>query len=129
MNVMKYEIGTPVFFYTMIDRVPGVIENAELTENGCWVYEIRIGETMLAKGVSENRIEVRVLFDKPKYNYGDRVLFKSAGEEQHVGMIKIIDRYGTFEQAEETSYDILVEGNPGCLYKHVRESDVIGLSE
>lgn len=44
----------------------------------------------------------------------------------HVGKVYIIDAYGTFEQNEEPSYDIMVEeyngtGKP-CLVKHIRES-------
>lgn len=129
MSAMKFDIGAPVFFYTMIDRVPGVVENAERNEKGNWVYEIKIGKTMIAKGVPEDHIEIRTLFDEPKYHHGDRVIFKASREEQYVGIVEIVDRYGTFEQAEEPSYDILVKGEPGCLYKHIRESDVIGPAE
>ena len=44
------------------------------------------------------------------------------------GKIYIIDKYGTFEQNKEVSYDILVEdwpetGRP-CLVKHVVESNI-----
>ena len=43
--------------------------------------------------------------------------------------IEIIDAYGTFEQDEEPSYDIFVQGNPGCLYKHIRQSWVLEVVE
>ena len=41
-----------------------------------------------------------------------------------VGKIDIIDPYGTFEQREEPSYDILVEED-NCLYKHICESEIV----
>ena len=75
---------------------------------------------------------------KPKYNYGDIVSFKItvsdvlSGKEadkeyELTGMIGIIDAYGTFEQNEEPSYDIWVDGGGypisyPCLFKHFRES-------
>ena len=43
-----------------------------------------------------------------------------------MGSIEIVDQYGTFEQAEEPSYDILVKEENGCLYKHIRESQIMG---
>lgn len=65
----------------------------------------------------------------PKYNYNDIVSFKIKDEDDVertlTGKVYIIDRYGTFEQHEEVSYDIIVDdyndGNP-CLIKHTRES-------
>ena len=129
MENMKFQVGDPVFLYTMIDRIPGVIENAEQDENGNWIYVIRISDTMYAKDVAEQKIETRTILEAPKYNRGDKVRFSAGKNEEYEGYIEIVDRYGTFEQAEEPSYDILVKGNPGCLYKHIRESMVIGLSE
>lgn len=66
-----------------------------------------------------------------KFNNGDIVTFTTRmyGETEDislVGSIEIIDRYGTFEQNEEPSYDILVDdfnGSP-CLFKHIRQSRV-----
>lgn len=49
--------------------------------------------------------------------------------DNQTGSVEIVDPYGTFEQAEEPSYDIWVKGNPGCLFKHIRESNVVGLAE
>ena len=129
MEDMKFQIGDPVFFYTMIDRIPGVIESSEINEKGNRVYVIRIGETMIAKNVAENCIEIRKILDAPKYERGDKVAFIAFEDEQYEGYIEIVDPYGTFEQAEEPSYDILVNGNTGCLFKHIRESKVIGFSE
>ena len=69
-----------------------------------WTYTISISATMIAKNVAEHRIVARTIVETPKYNRGDKVRFIT----------------------EEPSYDIWVKGNPGCLYKHIRESMVIG---
>lgn len=66
--------------------------------------------------------------DPVKYEYGDWVKFKikmfeSTAENEYVGQIAIIDRYGTFEQNEEPSYDIYVP-EMNCLFKHFRQSAV-----
>lgn len=60
----------------------------------------------------------------PKYVLGDVVRFSYPGGAVLEGMIAIVDRYGTFEQNEEPSYDIYRLDN-NTLYKHVRESYVI----
>lgn len=65
----------------------------------------------------------------PKYDYNDVVSFKIKDDNDVerilAGKVYIIDRYGTFGQHEEVSYDIMVDdykdGNP-CLIKHIRES-------
>ena len=90
---------------------------------------IRISDTMYADNVYEHKIAIRTILDDPKYNRGDKVRFIAGNNEEYEGYIEIVDRYGTFEQAEEPSYDILVKGTPGCLHKHIRESSVICLSE
>lgn len=59
----------------------------------------------------------------PKYKRNDVVSFKFR-DEIKTGTVYIVDSWGTFEQNEEPSYDILVEEN-NTLYKHVRESLVI----
>ena len=60
----------------------------------------------------------------PKYEKGDVVRFQfSSNMDALEGMIEIVDRYGTFEQNEEPSYDIYRFEN-NTLYKHVRESTV-----
>ena len=43
------------------------------------------------------------------------------------GKVYIIDKYGTFEQHEEVSYDIMVDevpwaNNTPALFKHIEES-------
>jgi len=61
------------------------------------------------------------MIGKPKYKENDVVSFK-IGNEVETGYVYIVDAYGTFEQNEEPSYDIMVEEGamPG-LYKHIRE--------
>ena len=56
----------------------------------------------------------------PKYNVGDIVKFQFVDEIKE-GSVFIVDRYGTFEQNEEPSYDIMIDSE-NCLYKHIRES-------
>ena len=60
---------------------------------------------------------------KPKYKYGQEVRFIWYGEEK-TGTIAIIDRYGTFFDDEDVSYDIISED---CLYKHVKEVHIESL--
>ena len=60
---------------------------------------------------------------KPKYKLNDEVKFKLVDEPEYTGKIVIIDEYGTFENPDDVSYDILVEdyfGEP-CLFKHITE--------
>ena len=59
-----------------------------------------------------------------KYKRGDVVTFRFVENEQLEGMIEIVDRYGTFEQNDEPSYDIY-RFSDNTLYKHVRESQVV----
>lgn len=66
--------------------------------------------------------------DPVKYEYGDWVKFKIKMLENEeakdiVGQVAIIDKYGTFEQNEEPSYDIYVP-EMNCLFKHCRQSGV-----
>jgi hypothetical protein len=67
------------------------------------------------------------MLGKPMYHWGNYVTFRVTAEEK-VGKIDIVDTYGTFEQVEEPSYDIFVE-EENCIYKHIRESAVIGIKE
>ena len=59
----------------------------------------------------------------PKYQYGNLVKFKLNGEIKE-GTVYIIDKYGTFEDDSDVSYDILV-GNENCLYKHINEKYIL----
>lgn len=58
----------------------------------------------------------------PKFNYGEKVKF-TIDDVEKIGIIYIIDRYGTFEDDSDVSYDIMVEDD-NCLYKHIREDKV-----
>lgn len=59
----------------------------------------------------------------PKYQYGNLVKFELDGEIKE-GTVYIIDKYGTFEDDSDVSYDILV-GNENCLYKHINEKYIL----
>lgn len=60
----------------------------------------------------------------PKYNLDNRVKFEFAGEIKE-GRIYIIDKYGTFEDPSDVSYDIMVDLE-NCLYKHINEKYILG---
>lgn len=61
----------------------------------------------------------------PKFNYNDEVKFNLDGEIKK-GIIYVIDKYGTFEDDSDVSYDVLVENeNERCLYKHINEKFLI----
>ena len=62
------------------------------------------------------------MIGEPKYKLGDKVKIDfdlGDGIQTFIGDIFIVDAYGTFEQNEEPSYDIMVEGVG--LFKHFRE--------
>jgi hypothetical protein len=63
------------------------------------------------------------MIGKPKYSHGQVVKFKVQDETKE-GVIAIIDKWGTFEDNSDVSYDILV-GDENCLYKHIREDYVV----
>lgn len=60
----------------------------------------------------------------PKFKENDRVLFKFTEEERKEGVIYIVDKFGTFEDKSDVSYDIYVE-DENMLYKHINEKYVI----
>lgn len=61
----------------------------------------------------------------PKFNYNDEVKFNLDGEIKK-GIVYVIDKYGTFEDDSDVSYDILVKNeNERCLYKHINEKFLI----
>lgn len=78
------------------------------------------GLIALGEDVGGKRIPV---LGRPKYHYDDIVQF-SHMDTIKAGRVVIVDAYGTFEQNEEPSYDILVEEEK-CLYKHVMESLIV----
>lgn len=59
----------------------------------------------------------------PLYNIGDTVSF-ILDETLVVGEIAIIDKFGTFEDNTDVSYDIFNEKD-NCLYKHIREDKIL----
>ena len=60
---------------------------------------------------------------KPKYNLNNLVKFEIAGEIKE-GRIYIIDKYGTFADPSDVSYDIMVDSE-NCLYKHISEKYIL----
>ena len=62
------------------------------------------------------------MLGKPKYERDDKVCFELDGTVKQ-GYVYIVDAYGAFFQADEPSYDIMVEEEK-CLYKHIPESHV-----
>ena len=78
------------------------------------------------------------MIGKPKYKVDDEVSFKIKDmkkiEYTLTGRVYIVDAYGTFEQNEEPSYDVMVESGDyplltsyPCLFKHIRESRVLNV--
>ena len=66
------------------------------------------------------------MIGKPKYDYGETVCFKvnwDGNPRVITGTIEIIDRFGTFEDDSDVSYDIYVEAE-NMLYKHINEKAV-----
>lgn len=67
-------------------------------------------------------------FPKAVYKRGDEVSFRFDGKDVH-GEIFIVDAYGTFEQNEEPSYDIMVDdyydNGERVLIKHIRQSSLL----
>ena len=59
----------------------------------------------------------------PKFKLGDRVKFQLVDEPIYEGKIVIIDKFGTFNNSTDVSYDILVDDYYGesCLFKHITE--------
>ena len=65
------------------------------------------------------------MIGNPKFKLGDTVEFELEGRKYH-GTIYIIDKYGTFENNSDVSYDIMVidygeNHNHECLFKHITE--------
>lgn len=67
--------------------------------------------------------KIKKMNNPVKYSHGEIVSFYD-GEKLKKGEIIIIDAFGTFEQNEEPSYDIFIK-EENCLYKHVRQSQII----
>ena len=63
------------------------------------------------------------MIGKPKYKANDKVEFSFSENEVHIGVIWIVDKYGTFFDKSDVSYDIYVE-EENMLYKHISEKYV-----
>ena len=72
------------------------------------------------------------MIGKPKYKIGDKVRFTIQNTE-YEGIVEIVDRFGTFEDNSNVSYDIMIEFKEGskyynpngcnqCLMKHINEN-------
>lgn len=59
------------------------------------------------------------MIGKPKFKIGDEVCFEWEGEIK-VGVVFVVDAYGTFFDDSDASYDIKVE-KENMLYKHFTE--------
>ena len=59
------------------------------------------------------------MLGKPKFKLNDKVSF-TLQEEIIEGVIYIVDAYGTFDNPNEVSYDVLSEAE-NILYKHIPE--------
>lgn len=59
------------------------------------------------------------MLGNPKYNYGDKVYFMADGK-RYDGVIAIIDKFGTFCDDSDVSYDIFLP-ETSTLWKHIRE--------
>lgn len=80
--------------------------------------------------VQEYRFEVfeGTELGNPRYHRGDSVFIRNRNNVPSAGVVEIVDAYGTFEQKDEPSYDVFIE-EENCLYKHIRESQVLGFTE
>lgn len=63
------------------------------------------------------------MIGKPKYKENDKVEFTIYENEVHKGVIYVVDKYGTFFDKSDVSYDIFVE-EENMLYKHINEKYV-----
>lgn len=64
------------------------------------------------------------MLGNPKYSINETVAFKFDGGIK-VGVIWVVDKYGTFEDPSDVSYDIMVESE-NTLYKHFTENLILG---
>lgn len=63
------------------------------------------------------------MIGKPKYKENDKVEFTVDEKDTRVGVIYVVDKYGTFFDKSDVSYDIYVE-EENTLYKHFNEKYV-----
>ena len=124
---MRFAIDSKVFVYNFMNRIPGTVYSVKKDDSGKWIYRIKVSENGFLENVKEKEICARTVSGDHKYNKGDMVEFEVFDGVIKTGTVWVVDAYGTMEQDEEASYDICVEaGEDRCLYKHVKESKVIG---
>lgn len=107
--------------------LPKDLKRGVLSEDG--VYNLL--EKYREMNLEEKKERPTTQIGVPKYKRGDCVLFnfpRMDTVEQHVGIITVVDAYGTMEQNEEPSYDIRISEDQ-ALYKHVRESWIVRKEE
>lgn len=63
------------------------------------------------------------MIGKPKYKELDKVEFAFIEGEVHKGVVWIVDKYGTYFDKSNVSYDIYVE-EENMIYKHINEKYV-----
>ena len=59
----------------------------------------------------------------PKYNLRNKVKFHFNGETKE-GRVVVVDKYGTFMDKSDVSYDIMVKSE-NTLYKHINEKFIL----
>ena len=65
------------------------------------------------------------MLGKPKYKENDLVEFQWLKDKPNkVGIVYIVDRWGTLSDDSDVSYDILVK-EENMLYKHINERYVV----
>ena len=96
-------------------------------EDTAWLKEVNSLSLQAALACLDNAF-TRFFKEKkgfPKFNYNDEVKFNLDGEIKK-GIVYVIDKYGTFEDDSDVSYDVLVANeNERCLYKHINEKFLI----
>jgi hypothetical protein len=63
------------------------------------------------------------MIGKPKYKEDCKVEFEFNGVQLREGVVYVVDKYGTFFDKSDVSYDIYVE-EENMLYKHINEKYV-----
>ena len=63
------------------------------------------------------------MIGKPKYKAFDKVEFEFIENKAHIGVIWIVDEFGTYYDKSDVSYDIYVE-EENMIYKHINEKYV-----
>ena len=60
------------------------------------------------------------MIGQPKFKKGDLVAFDFGKNNRLIGEVCVVDKWGTFEDPSDVSYDIFVKED-NCIYKHIRE--------